>query len=79
MNLSEICDLIKIKEYVKQAYEGFNLEKSDYKDFSYILVLLDKKIISSIKSEEFKKFIDFENKEAAMADLLKLKDKFAKK
>ena len=54
MNISEITNLIKIKEYLSNAINNFSIDKSTVTELSKLIPVIDNKIISLLRSDEFK-------------------------
>jgi len=69
MKINEISDLIAIRNYVQLSQDNYNLRKEHVAELRMILVLLDKKLASTLLGDEFKKFVNFEEGKAAMAEV----------
>jgi hypothetical protein len=64
--LNEVRALIQIKDYVGNLINGnFTLPKDQMKDLQKIHLLMDKKIVGVILSDEFKNYVHFEEGEKA--------------
>lgn len=72
MNLSELTELITIRQYVINATGNPSIDKETVSYMSHALIMLDKKIISILKSEEFKSYIDYKNIKQAINDVVKI-------
>lgn len=68
MTAPYISDLIHIRNYVVQATNNFALSKTTFKDLSKMLVVLDKKIVEQILSDEFKDIVGFGDAETVMRE-----------
>lgn len=70
MDLQELTDLIKIRDYVINSRALPTIDRKTVNELDGILLLLDKKIIGLITSDEFKEYVDYKNvqqaKEAAV-------------
>lgn len=61
VKISEINNLIEIRDYVNLMINNFNLKKEEVKELSNIKLLIDKKIVDELLSDNFKKYINFDN------------------
>lgn len=70
MDLQELTDLIKIRDYVVNSRALPTIDRKTVNELDGMLLLLDKKIIGILTSDEFKEYIDYKNvqqaKEAAV-------------
>ncbi len=69
MKINEISDLISIRNYVQLSQDNYNLRKEQVAELRTILILLDKKIANTLTGDEFKKFVNFEEGKAAIAEV----------
>ena len=60
MNLTEITDLIQIRQYVANSIENHNIDRPTVNAMSGTLLLLDKKIMSLLLGDQFKTYIHFD-------------------
>jgi len=72
MDLSELTALIKIKEYVANSVGIMAIDRKTVSILNGILLLLDKKIIGILTSDEFKTYVDYENVQAAKSEAVKI-------
>jgi hypothetical protein len=72
MELKELTDLIKIKEYVANSVGIMAIDRKTVSVLNGILLLLDKKIIEILTSDEFKAYIEYENVQAAKVAAVKI-------
>lgn len=68
MNLSEIADLIEIRNYISGAINNFNLKRETSRELQSMLILTDKRISEKLLSENFKEFIGFKDAAAAVIE-----------
>lgn len=59
MDLKEIINLIKVRDYVANSINNSSIDRSTVSELNGMLILLDKKIINNLKSSEFKDYICF--------------------
>ena len=72
MDISEISNLIAIRTYVVQSVNNYSLQKSVVSEMSAMIILLDKLIIEKLMSQDFKKLINFADKDKAVAEVAKI-------
>lgn len=61
----ELVDLIKIRDYVINSIGLPTIDKKTVNELNNMLLLLDKKIIGMITSDEFKDYIGYANVQQA--------------
>lgn len=70
MDLQELTDLIRIRDYVVNSRANPTIDRKVVGELDGILLLLDKKIVGILTGKEFKEYIDYKNvqqaKEAAV-------------
>jgi hypothetical protein len=70
MELKELSELIKIREYVANSVATSTIERKTITELNNLLLLIDKKIITLLLGDEFKEYVDYKNvqeaKEAAV-------------
>jgi len=69
MNLQELLNLIGIREYVVNSVNNCSIDRPTVKELGGILILLDNKIISILKSPEFKDYIGYADVRQAIIDV----------
>jgi hypothetical protein len=69
MEISEITSLISIRDYTNNALGNPALDRATIKELHGILILLDKKIIGLLRSEQFKEYIDYKDVQKAIYDV----------
>lgn len=72
MDLQELLSLIKIKEYVSNAINTIVAKRDVVNELVSMQLLLDKKILSIISSDEFKQYINFSDAKKVVQDAVKL-------
>lgn len=72
LTLKDISDLIKIKEYTANAIGLYSIDRKTINLLNDMLLLIDKKIISCIVSDEFKELVDYESIGQVKKDVLNL-------
>lgn len=61
MDLSEISNLIQIRNYIHQSVNNFALERSKVNSLGDMLILIDKLIVDKLLANDFKSLINFQN------------------
>ena len=74
MNLDELVSLIKVREYVVNSTANSAIDRATVNYMSGALLLIDKKIISLLQSDEFKNYINYKDVRKAIEDVVKLND-----
>lgn len=65
MDLQELLDLIKIREYVVNSIALPTINRKTVSELNGILLLLDQKIIGFLTDSDFKDYIGYKNVEEA--------------
>lgn len=65
MNFEELVSLIRIRDYVINSIALPTIDRKTVNELNGMLLLLDKKIIGMICSDEFKDYIGFTNVQQA--------------
>jgi hypothetical protein len=65
MDFEELVGLIKIRDYVINSIALPTIDRKTVNELNGTLLLLDKKIISMITSDEFKEYIGYKNVQEA--------------
>lgn len=71
-NLSEISNLIQIRNYVQASVNNYGINKSVVADLNVMVILLDKLIVDKLMSQDFKTYVKFEDKDKAVAEVAKI-------
>ena len=74
MDLKELVELIAIKNYVAFAVDNFALDRETVKYMNDSKIMLDKKVIGILKSDEFKEYIEYQNVQGAVQEVRRLTD-----
>jgi hypothetical protein len=72
MNLKEITELITIRQYVVNSTANPAINRETVSYMNGVLILLDNKIVSLLKSPEFKEYIDYQNVRQAIEEVVKV-------
>ena len=72
MELEELVNLIKVRDYVSNSINNYSIEKSIVNELGLILALLDKKIVGMIRNSDFKDYIHFDDAKKTMEDIVKM-------
>lgn len=72
MDLKELTDLIAIRQYVVNSTANPAIDRETVSYMNGVLILLDNKIVSLLKSAEFKEYIDYQNVRQAIEDVVKI-------
>lgn len=69
MDFTELKDLIAIRDYVSNAINNLPIDRATVTEMSGTLILLDRKIIELLKSEDFKEYIGYQGAREAIEDV----------
>lgn len=72
MDLRELVDLITIRQYVINSTANPAIDRETVNYMTGSLLLLDRKIIDLLKSNEFKKYINYADVQQAKIDAAKI-------
>jgi hypothetical protein len=72
MELNEILNLISIRQYINQSINNCALDRPTINELNGMQILIDNKIISLLKSPEFKDYIGYANVREAIMDVAKI-------
>ena len=61
MDLKELVDLIAIRQYVVNSTANPAIDRATVTYMNDTLLLLDKKIIGLMQSDDFKEYLDYQN------------------
>ena len=70
MKLQELTDLIAVRSYVVSSSGNGALDRGTVKYMNGILLLIDKKIISLLQANDFKEYIQYQDLQKAIADVV---------
>jgi hypothetical protein len=69
-----VVNLIEIRNYIAMTPNNFSLPKDVVNTFNKMLLLVDKKIVKELLSDDFKEMISFKDAQAAVNAARKLSD-----
>lgn len=69
--LNIITHLIEIRSYVASAVNNFTLPKDSSNQLNKMLVMLDRRIVERLLSDEFKDTLGYEDLDKIMAEVIK--------
>lgn len=72
MDLKKITELMSIRQYVVNSTANPAISRETVSYMNGLLILLDKKIVSLLKSDEFKEYIDYQNVRQAIEDVARI-------
>lgn len=70
MNLKELTDLITIRSYVVDTSNNGSINRATVTYMNNLLLLLDKKIIALLGTDEFKEYVDFKDVKKAIEEVV---------
>lgn len=82
MDLRELVDLITIRQYVVNSTANPTMDREAYRYLNGSLIMIDKKIMSLLQSDEFKEYINYADVKKAIqevANITNIKSSFNKK
>jgi hypothetical protein len=65
MDLKELVDLIAIRQYVVNSTGNPAIDRATVNDMVGMLLMIDKKIIGIIRSDDFKHYVDYKDVQRA--------------
>lgn len=74
MDLKELVDLITVRNYVVSVINNSAFDRSIVNDLSGMTLLLDKKIVATLRTSEFKEYINFQDVKKVVSENIKLND-----
>lgn len=72
MDLKELTDLIAIRQYVVNSTANPTIDRATVSYMNGLLILLDKKIITLLGSDEFKEYINYKDVRKAIEEVAKI-------
>lgn len=69
MNLKELVDLITIRQYVVNSTGNASIDRSTVNYMNGALLMIDKKIVGLLQSDDFKKYIDYKDVRKAIEEV----------
>lgn len=70
MKMQELTDLISVRSYVVDSSNNGSLDRKTVSYMNGLLLLLDKKIISLLQSDDFKEYVDYKDIGQAIKDVV---------
>jgi hypothetical protein len=70
MKISEIVDLIHVRNYVANSINNHSLKRDSVNQLNTTLILLDKMLVSELTGSTFKDKIHFENAKEAVQEVV---------
>jgi|WetSurMetagenome_2_1015567.scaffolds.fasta_scaffold268181_2 hypothetical protein len=72
MELTELTSLIAIRQYVVNSTANPAINRETVSYMNGVLILLDKKIVSLLKGQEFKEYIEYQNVREAIEEVARI-------
>lgn len=72
MDLKEIIDLINVRNYIHSSLNNHTIDRPTVTELNGMLILIDKKIINSLKDPKFKLYIGYQGVKQAIEDVVRL-------
>lgn len=72
MNLKELTDLMDVRQYVVNSTANPTIDRETVKYMNGLLIMLDKKIIAILKSDDFKEYVDYKDVRQAIEDVARI-------
>ena len=69
MDLKELTELIAIRQYVVNSVNNASIDRKTVNVMNGTLLLLDKKILGLLQSDEFKTYINYSDVSQAIKDV----------
>lgn len=69
MDLKELVDLITIRQYVVNSTANAAIDRSVVNYMNGALLMIDKKILTILQSDDFREYIDYKNVRKAIEDV----------
>lgn len=72
MNVDEITNLITIRQYVVNSTGNPAIDRATVTYMNNILILLDKKIIGLLQSDEFREYVNYADVRKAVEEVARI-------
>jgi hypothetical protein len=72
MDLQEINGLISLRRYVQDSLSNPTIDRQMISYLNGVLIMIDKKIITQLKSDEFKEYINYSDVKKSIEDVAKI-------
>jgi len=74
MKLQKIANLIQVRDYVYRSIENPTIDRATSNQLNNMLIMIDKKIIAAVVSDDFKAQIEFDKADKVIAGVIKEKN-----
>lgn len=72
MDLSELTDLISIRQYVVNSTANPAIDRATVNYMNGLLLMLDKKILTILASDQFKDYVSYKDVRKAIEEVAKI-------
>jgi hypothetical protein len=72
MDLQELTDLIKIRQYVVNSTANPTIDRETVTYMNGLLIMLDKKIVALLKSDDFKEYVNYKDVRKAIEEVARI-------
>lgn len=72
MDLKELTDLIDIRQYVVNSTANPTIDRETVNYMNGLLIMLDKKIIGLLKSDDFKDYVNYKDVRKAIEEAARI-------
>jgi hypothetical protein len=72
MDLTELTDLISIRQYVVNSTANPAIDRETVNYMNGLLIMLDKKIVTLLKSDDFKEYINYKDVRKAIEEVARI-------
>jgi hypothetical protein len=72
MDLKELTDLIAVRQYVINSTSNSSIDRATVNYMGGLLIMIDKKIIELLQTEEFKSYVNFKDVRKAVEEVVRM-------
>ncbi len=72
MDLQEITNLISLRQYVQDSLSNPTIDRQTISYLNGVLIMIDKKLIAQLKSDEFKEYINYSDVKQSIEDVARI-------
>lgn len=72
MDLQELTDLMDIRQYVVNSTANPTIDRETVNYMNGLLIMLDKKIIGLLKSDDFKEYVNYKDVRKAIEEVARI-------
>lgn len=72
MDLKELVDLITVRQYVVNSTGNASIDRSTVNVMNGMLIMIDKKIMSLLQSDEFKDYVNYKDVRKAIEEVARI-------